>query len=195
MRMEIRIAGLGGHGILLMGRLIGVAATVYEGIDAVLTTTYSPEQRGGWSAAHLVVSDEPIAYHVVTRPDIFTVTLNSMYYRWVDSVREGGLVIYESDLVKNIDESKCKNCRFLGVPAFRMVEEAIGNRRPANIFLLGAMSNFIPLIKPESFEEAIKSTIKAKYVDMNLDAFHLGRDYTKQMRQHLTVQGSGGGEP
>ncbi len=189
MRLEIRIAGLGGHGILLMGRLIGVAATVYEGIDAVLTTTYSPEQRGGWSAAHLVVSDEPIAYHVVTAPDIFVVTLISMYYRWIDSVKEGGLVIYESDLVRGFDESRCKNCRFLGVPAFRMVEEAVGSRRPANIFLLGVLSNFIPIIKPSSFEEAIKTTIKAKYVEMNLKAFKLGREFGEQFVKQAGVGG------
>ncbi len=181
MRMEIRIAGLGGHGILLMGRLIGVAATVFEDIDAVLTTTYSPEQRGGWSAAHLVVSDEPIAYHVVTQPDIFVVTLNSMYNRWVDSVKEGGLVIYESDLVKGIDKSKCKNCRFLGVQAFRMAEEHVGNRRPANVVLLGVLSTFIPIIKAESFIEAIKSYVKAKYVDMNVKAFKVGREYAEKM--------------
>jgi len=180
MRLEIRIAGLGGHGILLMGRLIGVAATVFEGIDAVLTTTYSPEQRGGWSAAHLVVSDEPIAYHVVTHPDIFVVTLNSMYYRWVDSVKEGGIVIYESDLVKELDRSKCKNCKFFGVQAFKMAEEYIGNRRPANILMLGVLSTFIPIIKPESFIEAIKSYVKAKYVDMNVKAFKIGREYAEK---------------
>jgi 2-oxoglutarate ferredoxin oxidoreductase subunit gamma len=46
MILRIRIGGLGGHGILLAGRVLGTAA-IYAGYDAIMTVAYSPEQRGG----------------------------------------------------------------------------------------------------------------------------------------------------
>lgn len=47
MRKEIRISGFGGQGIVLAGVVLGRAAAVYEGYNAVQTQSYGPEARGG----------------------------------------------------------------------------------------------------------------------------------------------------
>ena len=46
MRKEIRIAGFGGQGIVLAGRILGEAA-INAGFKAVQTQSYGPESRGG----------------------------------------------------------------------------------------------------------------------------------------------------
>jgi len=69
-RHEIRLHGLGGQGIISAGRMIGEAASIHERKEAVMTEDYSPYITGGWSRADLIISDEPIDYPLVTRPNI-----------------------------------------------------------------------------------------------------------------------------
>lgn len=47
MRKEIRFSGFGGQGIILAGVILGRAASLYAGKEAVQTQSYGPEARGG----------------------------------------------------------------------------------------------------------------------------------------------------
>ena len=51
MRFDIKLAGLGGQGILFAGIVLGAAAALYEGKQAAMTSNYGPEARGGESFA------------------------------------------------------------------------------------------------------------------------------------------------
>ena len=51
MTTQIRFGGVGGQGIVLAGRLLGKAAALFDGKEAVCTQTYGPEARGGASRA------------------------------------------------------------------------------------------------------------------------------------------------
>ncbi len=42
--------------------MIGKAAALYDGLQAVQTQSYGPEARGGASRTELVISDEEIDY-------------------------------------------------------------------------------------------------------------------------------------
>ena len=46
-RREVRLGGFGGQGIVLAGTLLGKAASLYDGKEAVFTQAYGPEARGG----------------------------------------------------------------------------------------------------------------------------------------------------
>src|SRR3990170_4993194 len=69
MRQEVRLAGFGGQGIILAGYVLGKAAALYDGKNAILTQSYGPEARGGACSAELVISDEPIDYPLLSQPD------------------------------------------------------------------------------------------------------------------------------
>lgn len=43
---EILIAGFGGQGIMLMGKLVAYGA-IYEGLEVTFYPSYGPEMRGG----------------------------------------------------------------------------------------------------------------------------------------------------
>jgi indolepyruvate ferredoxin oxidoreductase beta subunit len=57
------------------------------------------------------------------------------------------------------------------------IAEKLGNTLVVNTILLGALSALpeIP-VKKESFQQAIASRLKEKYVNLNLKAFQLGRE-------------------
>jgi 2-oxoglutarate ferredoxin oxidoreductase subunit gamma len=44
-RLEIRIAGFGGQGIVTLGRILGEVFSIYEGKNSVNTQSYGPERR------------------------------------------------------------------------------------------------------------------------------------------------------
>jgi len=79
MRTEIRIAGFGGQGVALAGVILGKALTIYSDYEAVMTQSYGPEARGGASSANLIISDEPIDYPFVLKPDILVALSQEAY--------------------------------------------------------------------------------------------------------------------
>ena len=55
MRTEVRLAGFGGQGIVLAGYILGKAASIFAGKDAVMTQSYGPEARGGACTSNVVI--------------------------------------------------------------------------------------------------------------------------------------------
>ena len=51
----------------------------------------------------------------------------------------------------------------------------VGSRKALNVVMLGILSNYLEFGIDE-WEKAIKSTVKEKFIDMNLKAFNIGRD-------------------
>ena len=69
MRVEFRLSGSGGQGLLLAGIVLAEAA-ILEGKNAVQTQSYGPEARGGASKSEVIISDGPIDYPKATIVDI-----------------------------------------------------------------------------------------------------------------------------
>ncbi len=175
MRHDIRVAGFGGQGMIMAGLLIGKAAALYDGKEAVLTQSYGPEARGGASNANIIISDEPIDYPLVTHPDYLLAMFQEAYERHRPSLVEGGVLLIESDLVKPFpDEGPHR-----GIPATRIAEE-LGRRIVANVVAVGFFSGATGLISPEAGEQSIRNTLRPKLVDLNLKAFNAGYEWAKK---------------
>ncbi len=171
MRKEIRITGFGGQGIALAGNVLGKAVALYAGLEAVMTQAYGPEARGGASSANLVVADEPIDYPFVQSPDILVAMSQDAYATFRASARPGALVIIDEDLV-----TPEPGDRPLGVPATRLAE-GLGQRRAANIVMLGFFAAVAGLPDRAALEKAIETSLRPKLVPLNLKAFAAGYAY------------------
>ncbi len=169
--VKLRFIGAGGHGILTLGALVGTAATVYAGKEAVMTISYSPAQRGGWSRADVIVSDEPIDYPIFKSPDVLVATTQETYDLESGNVRTGGIIVYESSLVK---PKTIEGVRQYGIPAITTAMKA-GSRLAANIVILGFLNKLLGLLPEEAVVQAIKSRIKKKYLEVNLKAYEEGK--------------------
>lgn len=175
MRHDIRVAGFGGQGMLLAGLLIGKAAALYDGKEAVLTQSYGPEARGGASNADVIIDDDPIDYPLVAHPDHFVAMFQEAYERYRPNMVKDGTLLIESDLVRPFaDEGP-----YRGIPATRIAEE-LGRRIVANVVMVGFFSGATGLISPQAGEQAIRNTLRPRLVDLNLKAFNAGYDYAKK---------------
>ncbi|GAG11687.1 unnamed protein product, partial [marine sediment metagenome] len=68
MQVEILIIGSGGQGIILMGKIIGSAATL-NGMFATQISTHGSSQRGTPVRTEIILSDKPVKFSFVQKPD------------------------------------------------------------------------------------------------------------------------------
>ena len=170
MRQEIQLAGFGGQGIILAGFILGRAAAIYDGKEAVFTQSYGPEARGGACAGEVVISDEPIDYPLVTRPDLVVCMSQEAFSRYGAALADGGELIIDSDLV----EAGSNGIRRL--PAMRLATD-LGNRMAANVVMLGFVASATGIVSREALEQSIRETVKPRLLELNLSALKTGFEY------------------
>ncbi|MGD8604752.1 MAG: 2-oxoacid:acceptor oxidoreductase family protein [Anaerolineales bacterium] len=171
MRKEIRISGFGGQGVVLAGYLLGKSLSLYENLEAVMTQSYGPEARGGASSSNVVVADRTIAYPFVQKADIFVALSQEAYSRYRPEAAPDAQILIDSGLVVPDD-----NDRVHPFPATELAEE-LGRRIVANVLMLGQLSAVTGVVKFESLEKAIRTTVKEKIVPLNLQALEKGYNY------------------
>ncbi len=177
MRIEIRIAGFGGQGVVLAGYVLGKAFALYDRYEAVMTQSYGPEARGGASSANLVISDEPIDYPFVEKPHVLVALSQEAFTKFRPGARSGAQLLIDEDLVIPLVEDQPYT-----IPATRLAGE-MGRRIVANMIMVGFFTAVTGLIAQEAVAEAIKTSVKAKTVPLNLEAFTKGYEYGRQQEQ------------
>jgi 2-oxoglutarate ferredoxin oxidoreductase subunit gamma len=171
---EIRIAGFGGQGVILSAIILGRAASIHQGAFATMTQSFGPEARGGACSAQLILSEKPILYPYVTKPDILVVMSQEAYTRFVPELKDGGTLIVEQDLVR-VSELK-PNTRVFSIPATRLAEE-LGKRMVLNSVMVGFFTAVTQLLTKDAVSKAVSDSVPSSFRELNLKAFEKGFDY------------------
>ena len=172
---EIRIAGFGGQGVILSAIVLGKAASIFQGAFATMTQNFGPEARGGACSAQLVLSDSPILYPYVTRPDILVVMSQEAYVRFIPELKDGGILIVEQDLVR-VSDSDNKKFQVYSIPATR-IAEVLGKRMVLNSVMVGFFTAVTNLLDPDAVGKAVADSVPASFRELNLKAFEKGLEY------------------
>jgi len=167
--IEIRLGGVGGQGIALAGTLLGKAAALHDGKEAVFTQTYGPEARGGASRADVIVGKRQIAYPFVKQPDILAVLFQEAYEKFRPEMKPQGLLIMESDLVNPRDE----DADGIRLPAIEVARE-LGNKMAANIVMLGYIVGATGVVSREAMEASIRESVRPAHLELDLNALDAG---------------------
>ena len=171
---EIRIAGFGGPGVILSAIILGKAASIFEGGHATMTQNFGPESRGGACSAQVVLSDSPILYPYVTRPDILVAMSQEAYNRFVPELKEGGLLVVEQDLVHL--SALPEGIRVHAVPATRLAEE-LGRRMVLNVVMVGFFAAVTGVVGEQALRRAVEDSVPPAFRELNLKAFQKGFEY------------------
>jgi 2-oxoglutarate ferredoxin oxidoreductase subunit gamma len=170
-RKEILIGGVGGQGVVLSGILLGTAATLFDGKQAVQTQSYSSELRGGSTRAEVIISEEPVTDPQVRKSDILIVLAEDALSKYIGRIKPKGLLVIDSDLVKG---AKPGDYEILSIPATSIADKEMGNIIVANLIILGALVKKTGLLSVESMEKAIEVSVPKKAITLNLNAFRKG---------------------
>jgi len=171
---EIRISGFGGQGVILSAIVIGKAGCIFENGYSTMTQAFGPEARGGACSAQVILSNEPILYPYVTRPDILVTMSQEAYSLFTPQLKEDGILIIEQDLVR-VDKVPA-GVRVYGVPATRLAEE-LGKRMVLNIVMVGFFAAVTNVLEPEAVRQAVGDSVPEAFRELNLKAFDKGFEY------------------
>ncbi len=171
---EIRVAGFGGQGVILSAVVLGKAASIYQSGFATMTQNFGPEARGGACSAQLVLSDAPVLYPYVTRPDILVVMSQEAYNRFAPELKPNGMLIVEEDLVRVTDLRG--DPKVYSIPATRIAEE-LGKRMVLNAVMVGFFTAVTHLLEADAVRKAVADSVPTGFRDLNLKAFERGFEY------------------
>jgi 2-oxoglutarate ferredoxin oxidoreductase subunit gamma len=169
-RKEIRITGFGGQGVVLCGYVIGRACAINAGQHATMIQSFGPEARGSSCSATLVVSDQPVLYPYIRRPDILVVMSNDGYQKFAGELKDDALIVYEKDLVHPDPKP---GQRAYGVPSTRLAEK-LGRSLIQNIVMLGFFGAVTRIVPKEEMRDAVRKSVPAGTEELNLKAFDAG---------------------
>lgn len=188
MLTEIRVAGFGGQGVILSAHILGHAMAIEEGGYATMTQNYGPEARGGAASAALVVSDQPILYPYLTRPDILVVMSQEAYTRFTPELKEGGALLVEEDLVRM--DSAALGRRVYSIPATRIAEE-LGKKMVLNVVMVGFLCAITKAVPAGACRKAVEHSVPARFKELNLSAFNRGYEFGLELleKQQEPTQG------
>lgn len=178
-RVEIRISGFGGQGVILAGIILGRAAALHDGMDATLTQSFGPEARGGACSAQVVLSRERNLYPCVTRPDVLVTMSQPAYEKYIGGAAPGSLVLYEKNLVNPVGLPE--GCRAYGIPATQFAED-IGRKMVLNIIMLGFVTALSDVVSARAVKQAVAESVPRGTQKLNEDAFDRGYDYGLKLK-------------
>lgn len=171
MRAEIRIAGTGGMGVVFAGMVLGHAAVVHGGLEAVQSQSYGSEARGTAAKSEVIISDQAIKFPKVRESDYFIVMSQKALDMYLKSAKKGSVVIVDPDLVKT---KKVKDeYEIVKVKAMKTADE-LGLRLVSNMVMLGALVKKSGLFPLETLEKAAKDLISEKNLEIDIEAIRAG---------------------
>ncbi len=185
---NIIIAGYGGQGILLFGRLLAYTAML-KGLNVTWFPAYGAEMRGGTANCTVVLSDSRIGSPIVTRPDMLVVMNCPSFNKFLPRLKESGTLLYDSSMISSqkcgIDDFKSRLNSFKTY-SIAATEEAsrLGSTRYANMVLFGGLLSLLfPDIEPGLLEESFKKALSSRHhhtIESNIEAVRLGSSLLRQ---------------
>ncbi|MBQ6264175.1 MAG: indolepyruvate oxidoreductase subunit beta [Clostridia bacterium] len=186
MNKSVMIVGVGGQGTLLASRILG-AVLLKKGYNVKLSEVHGMSQRGGSVVTYVKYGDE-IASPIIEKgeADIILAFEQLEAARWLEYMKPDGKVIVNTQKIDPmsvvigdavypdgvIDAIKAAGADVLELDALPVAVEA-GSPKAVNVVLIGAMAKHTGIEK-ETWLEAVRECVPAKFLDLNIKAFELG---------------------
>ena len=178
---EVIIAGFGGQGIILAGKLLAQTAMT-AGREVTYMPAYGAEVRGGTANCMVIIADEPIASPLVSRPNSLIAMNKASLNKFAGRVKPGGLLVFNSSLVdeNNLDPLD-ETIDILPVPADK-VAVTLGNQKAANMVALGAYLQRTGLFSADAAAQSLPDVLARRYhktLPVNTKALQRGAEFAK----------------
>ena len=176
---EIIIAGFGGQGIMLTGKLLAQTA-MNAGKEVTYMPSYGAEVRGGTANCMVVISDNEIACPVVGRPDSLIVLNKASLKKFAPRLKNDGLLIMNSSLI-DVHPELDDSIEVVSIPADELAV-VLGSPKSANMVALGAYLQKRGYLTPEMTAQALPDVLAKRYhqtLPVNIEALQKGAEYAR----------------
>ena len=168
MTERIIIAGSGGQGIMLLGKILAQAA-MREDKFVTWLPAYGPEVRGGAAHCMVAISDAEIGSPYIDKADTLIIMNQPSLAKFKNRIKDNGLMVINSSLARPDNNIKVKIVK----GKFTDIAVELGNIKVANVVALGnyltnkktvALKNILSVMKemaPQDKPELLKVNLEA----------------------------------
>lgn len=177
MYQEIILAGFGGQGVLLIGKLLAHSG-MNMGNNVTWMPAYGPEMRGGTCNCTVVISEKNIGSPMSKHPHgLIALNLPSLD-KFEDSVKKDGVIVVNTSLINR--KVKRSDVKVVEVPANEIAIEC-GSAKAANMVALGSYIGATEVVPLEMVKEILSEIFasKPKLVEVNHKALTKGYELAK----------------
>lgn len=175
------IAGFGGQGIILAGKLLAQTA-MDANKEVTFIPAYGAEVRGGTSNCSVVISDEPIASPIIAYPSSLIIMNKASLERFAPRLKAGGLLIYNSSLIDAGPDEGIEG-DVIALPADE-IAVGLGSQKSANMVALGAYIQKKGILSVESMAQSLEEVLSSRHhksIEVNVKAMQAGADFVKAL--------------
>jgi 2-oxoglutarate ferredoxin oxidoreductase subunit gamma len=185
-RIKIRIAGSGGHGVILASIILAEAAGIHDGHFVCQTQSYGPEARGGNCKAEVVISNKYIDYPKAKNLDILMCYNQSSLDQYFMDLKGPGVLIVNSDSCKQLPISTAYE-----VPMLTLAREKVGRIQTMNVLSLGALAAITEVVSAKAIRAAVLARAPKGTEEINMKALEIGiHEGKKALKSHKTIKHS-----
>lgn len=170
-RIEIRLGGSGGQGLILGGIILAEAA-ILDGKNAIQAQSYGPEARGGASKAEVIIADGEIAFPKVQNADVLLALTQKACDKYLSSLKMNGLLILDDSI--DINPITFENYQVVRIPIISTAVEKLQKVMVANIIAMGAIRELTDAVTRESLQKAVMNRVPPGTEELNKKALDAG---------------------
>jgi 2-oxoglutarate ferredoxin oxidoreductase subunit gamma len=169
---EIIMAGFGGQGVLLIGKLLTYAG-MNAGLEVTWMPAYGPEMRGGTCNCTVVLSDRQVGSPISRSPHAAVVLNLQSIDKFEPAIRPGGIMVMNTSLINR--PAHRTDITVVPVPANQLALEA-GTAKAANMVALGAYIGASGVVDLQRVKDILAETFagRDKLVAVNQVALDKG---------------------
>lgn len=168
--LTVRIAGRGGQGIVLAGKILGTAIAKI-GKEVMYTQEYGSRARGGVVYADLIISDEEVNEILFEQADILVTMSQESFDTQKEILRRDGTLVVNSGLVEFEPNSDWK----VETVPFTSLALTAGNKKTANMAMLAYLNEKHDIVPSETLKDAMLKNVSA-LIEENKESFERGRE-------------------
>lgn len=178
---EVTMSGLGGKGVLTLGRILADAGIeIFDHVSYF--PNYSPAMRGGESECTVIFSEKSIPSPLIYNPEHAIVMDTASFKQFESRLKPGGILFCDDSVVSAKGDRK--DIEVVHLPASDEAV-ALGDLQVANMILLGAYvakADSVPLgMLERALTKRFKGSRRESLLDLNKKAIRKGNDLAKKL--------------
>ena len=181
MEMNLMVAGFGGQGVMMIGKLLSQATCDSTDYNVTFFPSYGAQQRGGTANCYVVISDRAVGSPKPNIVDQLIVMNDVSMVEFCSNVKSGGIIFTNSSLVKS--DAGRDDVVVVPIPVTEMAME-LGSLKVLNIVMLGAYIGYTQLIEENLVLDCILRLLgkKPEFIELNKQAFAMGLEAGKKAK-------------
>jgi len=173
-QFQIKIAGFGGQGVLLLGQLL-TEMGMLEGLEVSWLPSYGPEMRSGSAHCHVCLSKQRIGSPLISHPDVLIAMNEISLRKFASQVAPGGLILYNNERLP--EDFQLPQAHIICIPASAIADK-LGSTKATNIVLMGALLEETECLFAATAEGVLETKVKrVELKEINRKALAAGRGF------------------